>query len=106
MAATVVAKITTTRLLSYMQNKTALERKKAKVEKKITQFRNEMKTLRQEQVHRQELRHAARSNLGFTTSDEAGQSADNSLTVIFRKIILAEPITKIGDETWTISELG
>jgi len=95
----VVAKVVTSRLLSRMQwtidqvgqelqriqrelgsarsqkgtagkNREILERKKAKVIKRIGQLRSELKALRDEEAHRRELRDAARGLVNG--SDDAG----------------------------------
>jgi septal ring factor EnvC (AmiA/AmiB activator) len=99
MFATVVAKVVTSRLLSRMRwsidqvgqelqriqrelgsarsqkgtagkNREVLERKKAKVIKRIGQLRAELKTLRDEEAHRRELRDAARGLV--SGNDDAG----------------------------------
>ena len=107
MAATIVVKIVTHRVLVYKQhwidkvnrelqdahhelglararkdtalkNKAALERKKSRVLKKIGQFRKEMQNLRAEEAHRREMRDTARGILTRSSENLFDATAEAS----------------------------
>ena len=107
MAMVIVAKIVTIRLLAHMQhsvdrvsrrlqdahhdfgvaraekditlkNIASLERKKAKVQKKINQFRNVLKSLRKEETHRRQMRDTAQGIVTDSAEDAPGAATDVS----------------------------